>query len=390
MSFYKLGKIPPPRPNTFASLLIKKNLKMKTLHYVLITLLATFILNPKLMATSLPSITVGGVEAKGIRTDPSNLATICMYELKKINLFDVQSRHDIEFACTEKNIVLNTCLSKQCLTQVGVLVGLDKIMSGSVEMFGNKIYTSFRVLDIKSNVIEKNFSMEFLPVEDQIALMVELTIKKMYDLPYNEFQFKQLTTEQTIENNLNNPQIKKLNLSGPRFGFSMTLGPDGKSIRRPENQGGMAAIPILSQFGYQFEIAYMNKGNIQGLFEVIPNISGIEHGLFIPSVTFLHGVRSNKTGFEFSIGPSLVVTKRSLGYYDENGKWVLAKNDLDNNGNVSKQIDRRGEFGIEGGLLIALGKSFRSGNVNFPVNAYVMLKKDSPRIGISLGFNSKK
>lgn len=45
-----------------------------------------------------------------------------------------------------------------------------------------------------------------------------------------------LTTEQTIENNLNNPQIKKLNLSGPRFGFSMTLGPDGKSIRRPENQ----------------------------------------------------------------------------------------------------------------------------------------------------------
>ena len=56
---------------------------------------------------------------------------------------------------------------------------------------------------------------------------------------------------------------------------------------------------FVTQFGYQFETQYLNQGRVQGLFEFIPTITGLEQGLILPSMTVLHGLRDNKTGIEF-------------------------------------------------------------------------------------------
>ncbi|MCC6816961.1 MAG: hypothetical protein IT267_11160 [Saprospiraceae bacterium] len=348
-----------------------------------------------LESQKLPSIVIAGSESKNTNVSAETVTDMFNLEYKKLNLFDVLDKHDAQQITSENKIELNSCFNKTCLQQITQILKVEKAVSCQLEKFNDKIYISIRQIDGNSGEVEKNFSIEFLSIEKEIQLMCEITLQKMYGLPVNEQKFKQLTTIQSQESTINNPEVSRLNLNGPRFGFGYILGRDGESFKRAESQGGFDAFPVLSQFGYQFEVAYLNQGNIQGLFEFVPSISGIEHGAFIPSIAILHGVRSNKSGLEFAVGPVLVAAKRTLGYYNENNNWIRKvdirgplSEEIENK--LSSEIDRRGNLRIEGGLVIAIGKSIRSGSVNFPINIYCILKKDSPRLGFSMGFNTKK
>jgi len=335
----------------------------------------------------MPVITLAGIEVKGTKLDSSLVTDLVIHELRKLNIYDVTNRRDAEYAAAQEGFSLQDCFSKQCMLRIGKLTESQKVMGGSIERFSDKIYLTFRLVDVPTGQVVNSFSMEFLNLEDRVALMIEITLKKMHNLAYDEESYKKVTTVQTLENTLNNPNVSKLNLSGPRFGFGMMLGPDARDYRRPENQGGWGVEPIASHIGYQFEVSYLNQGNIQGLFEFIPLINAIEQGSFIPSLGILHGIRSNKTGFEFAVGTNFSTVTRKTGYYTDNGIWKEGKN-LE--GTEKPTLHRDGKLRLEGGLVLALGKSFRSGNMNFPVNAYAVIRKDSPRIGLSLGFNTRR
>jgi hypothetical protein len=54
-------------------------------------------------------------------------------------------------------------------------------------------------------------------------------------------------------------------------------------------------------------------------------------------------------------------------------------------------IDRDGETSISTALVIAFGKSFKSGKLNIPLNVWTTIPtKDGFRIGVSLGYNAKR
>lgn len=364
------------------------------LNFTILLLFASGLISSLRSAEAMPGILIAGIEIKGFPNDSNQLVNICMYELKKLNIYDVLNQNDVEFSAKENNIDLTNCMSKQCMTQIGKALGVEKVIGGSIEQFGEKIYISFRLLNAPGGNIEKTYSQEFMAFPDRLPLMIEITLRKMHGLEVDEAILKTLTSIQSLESTLNNPKITRLNLSGPRFGFGFIAGPDAKDFRRPEKEGGWGSSPILSHFGYQFEISYLNQGNIQGLFEFLPLVSGVEYGSFIPSFTFLHGIRSNKTGLEFTIGPTFNTTRRTEGVYLDEG-WTSIKKPkrpltAEELSNSREALTQSGITKIEGGLAIGFGKSFRSGHVNFPVNAYVVLRKDSPRFGLSIGFNTKK
>ena len=360
-----------------------------------IMLMVSTSLFSKLKASeAMPGILMAGIEIKGFPNDSNQLVNICMYELKKLNIYDVLNQKDVEFSAKENHIDLTNCMSKQCMAQIGKVLGVEKVIGGSIEQFGEKIYISFRLLNASGGNIEKTYSQEFIAYPDRLPQMIEITLRKMHSLEVDEAKLKSLTSVQSLESTLNNPKINRLNLSGPRFGFGFIAGQDGKDFRRPEKEGGWGNSPILSHFGYQFEISYLNQGSIQGLFEFLPLISGVEYGSLIPSFTFLHGIRSNKTGLEFTIGPSFNATRRTEGVYINEGWTSLSKPKrpltAEELSNSREALTQGGQVKLEGGLAIGFGKSFRRGHVNFPVNAYVVLRKDSPRFGLSMGFNTKK
>lgn len=138
-----------------------------------------------------------------------------------------------------------------------------------------------------------------------------------------------------------------IRLDGPRIGFTIlsatVLGKARESI--PDLN------PFLTQFGWQFESRLFRLPNgVSGLVELVPLVGGLEQGKFLPSVSGLLGMRGAK-GFEFGIGPNLT---------------PLGTN-----------------------LVLAVGTSFRSNGINFPVNLAVVPGNGGTRISLMFGFNAR-
>jgi hypothetical protein len=160
----------------------------------------------------------------------------------------------------------------------------------------------------------------------------------------------------------------------------------------------------MFQFGYQIEKQYLNEGNFQALFEVIPMITGLDQGQFIPSLTFLNGLRNNVNGWEFAFGPTFAVSKYIDGYLINEGTdkqefiisiqnqttyFTLEEEAAAMNSMVEKRPDSRGSTGLNYGFLFAAGKTFKSGKLNLPVNIYIVPSKNGARFGLSMGWNGK-
>ncbi|NBB89414.1 MAG: hypothetical protein GVX96_06495 [Bacteroidetes bacterium] len=150
---------------------------------------------------------------------------------------------------------------------------------------------------------------------------------------------------------------------------------------------------MMYNLGYQFEIQYLNAGKLQALFEIIPTVTGLEQSLFLPTVNVLHGFRHNIHNYEVAVGLSLGVTPQAKGFYDDAGNWNL-KRDWNGPGDypnpIERRLDRRGDLRFSSGLVIAAGKSFKSGRMNIPVNAFVVPSPLGVRYGISVGFNARR
>ena len=130
---------------------------------------------------------------------------------------------------------------------------------------------------------------------------------------------------QYTQTNIGNHSFIK-NLSGPRIGFTIITNGDLKD--ELVSEFGLTS-SIITQFGYQFEKQIMGDENVAGLVEGIIFLGGLEHGLFLPSLSGMFGARFS-SGYEFAIGPNL-----SLG---------------------------------GAGLVLGFGKTIEAGNINIPIN----------------------
>ena len=140
---------------------------------------------------------------------------------------------------------------------------------------------------------------------------------------------------------------ESVHLSGPRLGFTVLT--DGVLNRARDHVHDLN--PFLTQFGWQFESRLFRLPNgVSGLVELVPLVGGLEQGQFIPSVSGLLGIRGPK-GFEFGLGPNVT------------------------------------PLGAD--IVLALGTSFRSNGINFPVNLAVVPGHGGARISLLIGFNSR-
>jgi hypothetical protein len=136
-----------------------------------------------------------------------------------------------------------------------------------------------------------------------------------------------------------------VHLSGPRIGFTVLTG--GAATKADEHD----IKPFLTQFGWQFETRVFRLPNgTAGLVEVVPLIGGLEQNKFVPSLNALVGIRGPK-GFEFGLGPNITPLGASIAF--------------------------------------AVGATYRTAGINFPVNLAVVPGNGGARISLLLGFNSR-
>ena len=224
--------------------------------------------------------------------------------------------------------------------------------------------------------------------------MTKISIRKMFNKPVDEPLQTYLTKKNGYESSTINPNQTSVNLSGPRSGFTYFTGDAGARLQAPRSEGGYNSYPLMFQFGYQFEVQYLNEGNYQALFEFLPTVTGFNQNVFIPSVTIMNGFRNNKRGWEIAFGPTFGLVNKANGYFDAEQTWHLENEWADSTAvnpyKVEKRLDSRGSYELQAGFIIAVGKTFKSGKLNIPVNIYAVPNKDGIRVGASFGFNAKR
>jgi hypothetical protein len=378
----------------------KNNSKMKKLKLVLflaILLLAYLAKSQDISAinaSTKPSVTVLNIDSKGLNIDPTQMGNMVRIELEKLNKFDVMDRYDVSYVIEKNQLNINNCYGKICLLEIGSIIHSEKMFTGSAELIGETIIMTFRLIDVKTATIEKTQVNEYLNLPKELQQMVKISIRQLFGLENDEPMLNYLTKKNNFESSTNNTNKSSVNLSGPRSGFTYFTGEAGKVLARKKSEGGYGSYPVMFQFGYQFEVQYLNEGNYQALFEFLPTISGFNQNIFIPSLTVMNGFRNNKNGWELAFGPTFSIVNKAKGYYDSNNQWHMQNEWEDktttNPFGIETRLDSRGKAEIQAGFIVAVGKTFKSGKLNIPLNLYCIPNKDGLRLGASFGFNAKK
>ncbi len=335
-------------------------------------------------------LAVIGLDNKVPELANQNLTELVRIQISKHQSYEVVDRYEVQEVLSNESIEANNCFSKSCLLIAGEKLRVAKVASGSVDKLGESLYIRIRLLDVKSGSLEKEVVKEFLYIPEKISVMIGLAINELMGAANDKGLENSLTSRDSYESAVNNPHYNVLVLSGPRMGYTFITGEAAGIMRKSRSAGGYDAYPALFQFGYQFEKQYLNEGKFQALFEFIPMVSGLDQGLFIPSFTFLNGLRNNSNGLEFAIGPSINFITQSRQFKDDAGNWNRVR-DVDNTGNFDEvnRMDSRGEIAIKSYVVIAAGFSLKSGKMNIPINAFVIPAKETLRFGFSFGFNAR-
>ena len=290
---------------------------MKTLRQLISGALISFSLllggNAIAQQTAKPIAAVLGIDSKGLIHDGAALAYMVRLELEKTGVYAGMDKYDMADLLSKNNIDPKTCLGKTCIVAAGKVLKADKVVTGSVERFGEKIVITLRVIDIATEGIERTNATEYLNLQPEIQKMIEISVKRMLGITPDQNLVNLLID---YEQPVTSPKTS-LRLNGPRMGASYTFGDNGSRLTESINTGGFDMFPITSQFGWQREFQYMSAGNFQGLLEGLFMIGGMENGKMIPSLTLMNGFRDAKSGWELAIGPSFRLVQKAKHYYDK-------------------------------------------------------------------------
>jgi TolB-like protein len=356
------------------------------------------------------SAAVLSVYTQSAKISPEMAESVLRVEMTKTEQFNVIDKLDMIEILEENEIDLTNCYGKKCLLKVGKSAGVDKVVTGSVENLGKKIVVTVKILDVASESYDKVAIEEFINLDSEIQSMVKIVVNKALGIENN----------QEILNTLvyfNQPAITPttyLKNNGPRMGLSYVIGNTAKILSAPKSDGGLGIGSqigdswnpvVMSQIGYQFEGSYLSAGDFQALLEGLIFITGVEKGLFSPSLALLNGFRSSKNGWEFGFGPTFRISSTAEGFYTvdstgngdydvindwnyrADGGWAAGETPVfEHRTDFSRNSSPR----IKTGWVWALGRTFHSGYLNIPINLFYSSGSEGGYLGLSMGFNIAK
>ena len=374
---------------------------MKTKLFTLITLFTISLTS----FAQVPTAAIVSVYTQGVKISPDMAESLMRIEVTKTGKFNVLDKLDMLEVLNENQIDVSNCFGKKCLTTVGSQAGVDKMITGAIENLGKKIVITVKLLDVKTGNYDKIAIEEFINLDTEVQTMMQITTNKALGIENDP----ELLDNFVYFNQPPEAPITYIKNNGPRMGMSFVGGDMGQVLQNPASMGGFDATPIMTQIGYQFEGSYLSAGNFQALIEGLVFLTGVEQNMFNPSLAILNGFRSSKNGWEIGFGPTFRLSRIADGYYVgdviSNDNWRLesewrvpANLDttspwggyLDNPNESYSRMDSRGVVRLQAGWVWALGKTFHSGYLNIPVNAFLSYNKNGYFLGLSMGFNITK
>lgn len=350
------------------------------------------------IAVALPNI-------ENIQISREVVAKLIQIELIKLDTYRVYDEFDVQEAMNAEQRFKEDCYGKNCLVDLGKSAGVNYIVSTSLLSFGGKIVITMKFIDISSGSIIKNDVREFIDNKNEVQRMLKIMVMEMHGQEVHSSLISKISYD---DQPIVKTDVGRINNSGPRVGYAMLTGKLTEFANRPESQGGLDIFPGVSMIGYQVEKQYIGTENFSALGELLFTVSGLEQGVFIPSVTLMNGLRFGKAGWEIAFGPGFGISRYSEGFYDVNGiygerdrYWTEREfnNDIQEYNEFGEPIyelpyettsvlDARGsKWKLTTRWVMGFGRTFRAGALNIPVNVFYSSMKNSSMFGVSVGFN---
>ena len=356
--------------------------KLTTIALLIITSICTYAQNPGLIVTSVQTNLTNQSNVK-LESFTYNYMQFYANDYNVVN--DKRAALILDTIKSQNLICDDICLCKMCQR-----TGIEWAITTEIKQIAGRIYVISKMINKDPRVANKTAKMDFLNLPDEAEFMLKLTLQKLLNIPHDKNELLSLTDE-TLSSSGRLPNYQQSpNLSGPRLGYTGFTGPSADILKASKMNGGYNMRPGFINVGYQFEQQYLHGGSCQGIIEIIPQISGLDQGLFLPSLSVLNGLRNARTGLEFAFGPTFNITKKENKYF-EDGSWYRSQDKENiNNLPLEGQLDSRGSATIQANLAFAIGKSFQAGTMNIPVNFFFVPNKDDYRYGVSIGYNFRR
>lgn len=333
------------------------------------------------------------------------VAKLLQIELIKLDKYKVYDEFDMKEALESDPKFKTSCYGKNCLHELGKVLHADFVMSTGLLSYGNRIIVTMKIMDINSGEVIKTHVMEFVDDKKEIQRMLQVMTQQIHGSTIHPELLGRISHDQQpiIKSNVN-----RINNSGPRMGYSFFTGDLKEFASRPTDQGGYDIHPSATLIGYQFEKQYIGTENFSALGEVLITVSALEKGYAIPSMVLMNGFRFGKAGWEIAFGPGFGLRKTSDGFFDTDGLygnsgryWTISEFNrsdyFDPETNPFPAYDTReyldnrsNNLKLNTRWVMAVGRTFRAGGLNIPVNVFYSSMRNSSMIGMSVGFNVVK
>jgi len=310
------------------------------------------------------TLAVIDLDTEGILLDQTSVSQLVQIEIEKSKQFKVIDRYDINDQLAKGDLKTSGCYGVQCAVEIGQILKVDYIVTGSVIRFGEKIIFKLRMIDVYQKELHATAVREYYNLPKHIQSMARIVTNDLLHIENDQLLVNQLAIlrEPIISN------VVRVHANGPRMGVGLVTRGSAKHNSRTWLES-KDKYPVITQFGYQYETQYLSSGNFQALFEGVFMIGGMDQGLFIPTAMVMNGFRNSKSGLEIAFGPTFTITE-DFKSAEETGITILK---------------------FHTGWVWAIGKTFQSGNLNIPINLYVSPDKQNGwYYGFSMGFNLAK
>ena len=97
--------------------------------------------------------------------NPTQLGNLVRIEVDKLDSFEVTDRYDVAYLLDKNKVNASNCYGKICLLETGKAISTDKMLGGSIETYSNTIVVTLKLINVKSESVEKTYIKEFLNLQ---------------------------------------------------------------------------------------------------------------------------------------------------------------------------------------------------------------------------------
>lgn len=128
-------------------------------------------------AQNQPNAAVIALEARGITSDEAlTITDILRSQISRQGYFNLMERNKVDEILKEQGFQQTGCTTSDCYVAMGQMIGVDKLITGSIGKLGEVFIVSLRVMDVATGRIIRDETEKF---EGKIEHVIDKTIPSL-------------------------------------------------------------------------------------------------------------------------------------------------------------------------------------------------------------------